>query len=604
MSIWRFLVGPPLKQRQAEREAISAPEGLAALSLDALTSVAYGPQAILVVLVVGGTAALTYVVPVTMAIVALLAVLVLSYIQVIDAYPGGGGAYTVSRENLGHGASLLAGASLIVDYTLTVAVSIAAGVGALTSAVPDLAPYTVGIALTMLAVITVLNLRGVGESARAFLLPTFLFIVGLLGIIVAGWLRPAASAAVSAPPVVHALEPLGALLLLRAFAAGCSALTGVEAIANGVPLFREPSAVRAKWTEVMLGVILGLMLLGLAGLAARFHVAPQSTQTVLSQIMTASVGRGPVYYVVALSITMVLGLAANTSFGGLPVLASLLASDNYLPHVFAVRGDRHVFQYGIWVLALGAAALILAVGGNTDALIPMYAIGVFTGFTLSQTGMVVHWWRTRPARWQLRSALNALGAVATGVSTVVFVLSKFTAGAWVVVVVVPLLILLLRRVHRYYGFVREELGIGETPEPLTPRKTLVIVPIRGLSRLTSQALSDALSFGQNVVAVSVLFDDASVTQLEADWERWQPGVRLVTLRSQYHSVVRPILRFVNSVEVRSNDRVMILIPEIVPEHWFQGFLHNQMSIILAAALRNRENVVVGMMPMHLRDNRQ
>ncbi len=598
-------MGPPLKQREAEREAITAPEGLAALSLDALTSVAYGPQAILVVLVTAGAAALPDVVPVTVAIVALLAVLVLSYIQVIDAYPGGGGAYAVSRENLGVRASLLAGASLIVDYTLTVAVSIAAGVAALTSAVPALAPFTVEIGLMMLAIIMVMNLRGVGESARAFLLPTFLFIVGLLAVIVAGWLRPSVPAAPIPPPAVpHVLEPIGALLLLRAFAAGCSALTGVEAIANGVPLFRAPSAVRAKWTEVMLGVILGIMLLGLAGLATRFHVAPQAAQTVLSQIMTAAVGRGPVYYVVALSITVVLGLAANTSFGGLPVLASLLASDNYLPHVFAVRGDRQVFQYGIWVLALGAAALIVAVGGNTDALIPMYAIGVFTGFTLSQSGMVVHWWRTRPRRWRLRTGFNALGAVATGVSTVVFVLSKFTSGAWVVVAVIPLLILLFTRVRRYYDFVREELALGELPGPLVPRSTLVIVPIRGLSRLTSLALSDAVSFGQNVVAVSVLFDDASVARLEADWERWQPGVRLVTLRSQYRSVVRPILRFVNSIEVSGHDRVMILIPEIVPAHWFQGFLHNQMSIILAAALRNRENVVVGMMPLHLRDERR
>ena len=374
-------------------------EGLSALSLDALTSVAYGPEAIIVVLALAGASALHLVLPVTVAIVILLAVLVSSYRQVIEAYPQGGGAYAVSLDNFGPRASLLAAAALVVDYTLTVAVSIAAGTQALTSAFPSLAGATVPICLAILALITVLNLRGLGDAARAFLLPTMVFIVGLLAIIVIGMVHPlalhAAQPGRSLVPA-HALEPVTILLLLKAFSAGCSALTGVEAIANGVPLFKQPRVRRAKRTELLLGAILGAMLLGLAVLAARWHIGPRSGQTVLSQIMAMAVGRHWAYYVMSLTITIVLALAANTSFGGLPVLAGLLANHNYLPHLFSLRDDRQVFASGIGTLAIMSGALLVAVRGNTLTLIPLFAIGVFTGFTLSQSGLVVHWRRLRP----------------------------------------------------------------------------------------------------------------------------------------------------------------------------------------------------------------
>ena len=352
-SVWTVLIGRPLRSSETSKERITPVEGLSALSLDALTSVAYGPEAIIVVLALAGAGALHLVLPITVAIVVLLAILVFSYRQVIDAYPGGGGAYAVSRANLGPSASLVAGAALIVDYTLTVAVSIAAGVGSLTSAFPSLTPATVPICLAILAVITLLNLRGLGETARAFLLPTILFIVGLLAIIAIGLIHPLA---LNAPQPGHSLLPthglqtVGVLLVLKAFSAGCSALTGVEAIANGVPLFKEPRVVRAKRTELLLGVILGVMLLGLAVLARRWHIGPNSKQTVLSQIMATAVGRHWAYYFVSLTITVVLALAANTSFGGLPILASLLARDHYLPHLFSIRDDRQVFGNGIWVL--------------------------------------------------------------------------------------------------------------------------------------------------------------------------------------------------------------------------------------------------------------
>ena len=353
-SVWAVLIGRPLRTSETAKERITPVEGLSALSLDALTSVAYGPEAIIVVLALAGAGALHLVLPITVAIVVLLAILVFSYRQVIDAYPGGGGAYAVSRANLGPNASLVAGAALIVDYVLTVAVSIAAGVGALTSAFPSLTTALVPLCLGTLAVITLLNLRGLGETARAFLLPTMLFIVGLLAIIAVGLIHPLA---LNAPQPgqsllpTHGLQTVTVLLVLKAFSAGCSALTGVEAIANGVPLFKEPRVVRAKRTELLLGVILGLMLVGLAILAKRWHIGPRSNQTVLSQIMAMAVGRHWAYYVVSLTITVVLALAANTSFGGLPILASLLARDNYLPHFFSLRDDRQVFGNGIWVLA-------------------------------------------------------------------------------------------------------------------------------------------------------------------------------------------------------------------------------------------------------------
>ena len=575
-------------------------EGLPALSLDALTSVAYGPEAIIVVLAVAGAGALKVVLPITIAIIVLLAVLVISYRQVIDAYPGGGGAYAVSRANLGVPASLVAGASLVVDYTLTVAVSIAAGVGALTSAFPSLAGATTPICLGILAVITLLNLRGLGEAARAFLLPTMVFIVGLLAIIVVGLIHPLALH-VAQPgrslTATHGLETLSVLLVLKAFSAGCSALTGVEAIANGVPLFKEPRVVRAKRTELLLGVILGTMLLGLAVLASRWHIGPRSGQTVLSQIMGDAVGRHWAYYVVSLTITLVLSLAANTSFGGLPVLASLLSRDGYLPHLFALRGDRQVFANGIWALMVMSGALLIAVGGNTNSLIPLFAIGVFTGFTLAQSGLVVHWWKQRPSGWRRRAAVNGLGALLTAVTTVVFLISKFIEGAWVVVVAVPSFVLLFLRIHVYYQRVGRELGFGSTQRKPKSRQSVVIVPMTTVSRLTVHALSDALSLSDDVIAVSVVLDeegdgDTRAAALDRDWAAWNPGVSLRILRTEYSSVVQPIIGFIDELCAETHKQVVVLIPVIIADNRRDRLLHNHIDLVLSAALRSRPHVIV------------
>jgi amino acid transporter len=605
--VWNLLIGRPLGTSEVAKERITPVEGLSALSLDALTSVAYGPEAIIVVVALAGAGALHLILPITVAIVALLAILVFSYRQVIDAYPGGGGAYAVSRANLGTGASLVAGAALVVDYTLTVAVSIAAGVGSLTAAFPGLTSATVPICLGILALITLLNLRGLGDTARAFLLPTLVFIVGLLAIIAIGLVHPlAANTPLPGSSLVPTtgLQTVGVLLVLKAFSAGCSALTGVEAIANGVPLFKEPRVVRAKRTELLLGVILAAMLLGLAVLARRWQIGPRSGQTVLSQIMAMAVGRNAAFYVMSITITVVLALAANTSYGGLPILGSLLARDNYLPHLFGLRGDRQVFANGIGVLTGLSAVLLIAVGGNTNELIPLFAIGVFTGFTLSQAGLVIHWWRTRPPHWYHRAALNGTGALTTAIATIVFLVTKFTSGAWVVVVAVPVFVALFVRVHRYYDIAAADLGIGTVPPQPEGRRTLVIVPVTSVSRLTGVALADALSIGDEVTAVSVVVDDRDQGQgaadsLERAWQRWDPGVPLRILPTEFSSVVDPIVAFIDDARRDRDQQVVVLIPVIVPTRLRYTILHNQIDRVLTYALRTRTDVVVARVKMPL-----
>ena len=606
-AVWRWLIGPPLRARDVSKERITPVEGLSALSLDALTSVAYGPEAIIVVLAVAGAGALHLVLPITVAIVALLAILVFSYRQVIDAYPGGGGAYAVSRANLGHAAGLVAAGALVVDYTLTVAVSIAAGVAALTSAFPGLSPATVPLCLAILAVVTLLNLRGLGDAARAFLLPTMVFIVGLLVIIVIGFIHPLALHApqpgVSLIPR-QPLEAVSVLLLLKAFSAGCSALTGVEAIANGVPLFKEPRVRRAKRTELLLGTILGVMLLGLAVLADRWHIGPRSGQTVLSQIMAMAVGRHLAFYVMSLTITLVLALAANTSFGGLPVLASLLARDNYLPHLFSLRDDRQVFAPGIWTLAILSAALLVAVGGNVLTLIPLFAIGVFTGFTLSQSGLVVHWSRNRPPHWRRRATINGVGATATAIATMVFILSKFTEGAWVVVIAVPAFIFLFTSIHRYYRRIGRALGLGDIPGRPQVRPTMVVVPVATVSRLAQYAVGEALSISEHVIAVTVVLEDADGStgrgrELEQQWARWNPGVALRVLHTEYASVAEPLVAFIDQLCEHHDKQIVVLIPVVLPDKLRYEFLHNHYDLVLSAALRGHPDVVCARISMPL-----
>ena len=460
---------PAAGDEDEDKHRLTALEGLAALSLDALSSVAYGPEAIVIVLAAAGTAGLAYTLPVTIAIVVLLAVLVISYRQVIEAFPGGGGAYAVAKRHLGQKASLVAGASLTVNYILNAAVGVSAGVEAFTSAFPSLYGDRVWLCLGVLAIITAANMWGLAESARLFIVPTLVFIFAIGVVIVGGLVRthPAVAPSGHVPAVA---ESVGILLLLKAFASGCSALTGVEAIANAVPEFKRPRIRRAQHTEMMLGVILGLMLIGLAILIRKFHVGPSATETTLAQLAAVAVGKGVAFYAIQLITTVLLALAANTSFGGLPVLAGLLARDNFLPHLFALKGERQVFRYGVGVLAVAAAVLLVVSKGSTQALIPVFAIGVFVGFTLSQTGMVRHWHEQHGPGWGGRAFINGLGAVLTLIALAIELVSKFTEGAWLVILVIPLFVLLFTRIHRAYAEIGSllELGPDATPAGTNP----------------------------------------------------------------------------------------------------------------------------------------
>ncbi|KAF5995611.1 MULTISPECIES: APC family permease [Streptomyces] len=588
----------PLRHGEGDKHHLTSVEGLAALSLDALSSVAYGPEAIVLVLIAAGTGALSATLPVTLVIAGLLAVLVVSYGQVIAVHPDGGGAYAVGKKDLGPTVSLLAAASLVVDYVLTVTVSLAAGAASLASAFPVLGSHLLAICLVGLALLTAVNLRGVAESARVLMLPTVLFIVSILGIVVLGLGRGHPVAFVGTVQPVHATEALSVLLLLKAFSSGCSALTGVEAIANGVPSFREPRVKRAQHTELMLGALLGLMLIGMALLIRRDHVAPRGGVTVLAQLTAGAYGTGWPYYATNLIVTLALAFAANTSFGGLPVLMSLLAKDHRLPHLFGLRTERPVYRWGVVTLALLAAALLIAVNADTHRMIPLFAIGVFIGFTISQTGLVRHWAGQRPHGWLRRAVLNGVGAVLTAVAGVVLLTTKFLEGAWVVVVAIPLLMLLFDRIQRYYTTVGLELGLGEVPPPLRVGDSLVIVPVGEVSRLTQHALSAARALGHEVVAVAVHADPAKVRALRESWDRWNPGVRLDVVDSPQRSLVEPIVAYVRRAE-EGGRQIAVLIPEVEPLHRRYQILQNQRGLLLAAALRARTDVVVCVVPYRL-----
>ncbi|GLX34605.1 putative amino acid permease [Streptomyces roseochromogenus] len=584
-----------------ERHKLTALQGLAALSLDAMASVAYGPESIVLVLAGAGAYGLGFTLPVTLAIAALLAVLVASYRQVIAAFPDGGGSYAVARRHLGRRTSLVAAASLILDYVLNVAVSVTAGVAALTSAFPSLHGERVWICLGVLVLVTAVNLRGVVDSAKAFLVPTAVFVGSILAMITVGLFRDGPVSTETAAGHASALgdgaTTVGALLLLKAFAAGCSALTGVEAVANAVPSFRAPAARRAQRTEIALGALLGVMLIGLSVLIGRFHLQPVEGVTVLAQLADASFGHNAAFYVVQFATVVLLALAANTSFGGLPVLMSLLARDNHLPHVFALKADRQVHRHGVVWLALVSAVLLVFSGGDANTLVPLFAIGVFVGFTICQVGMVRHWSLQRPAGWRAKAALNGFGALLTGVSAVVVTATKFTEGAWLIVVALPLIVLGFEKVHRAYDRIGERLELGRVPQPPQRSRSLVVVPVSGLSLLTCRALTAARSLGDEVLAVTVTHpapeDRRAAEALRRDWELWNPGVELVELPSPTRSLGRPVSGYVRGLtERRPDTQVTVLIPETEPERLWQRMLQNQRGSVVAHAVRRDTDAVI------------
>ncbi|TQF04969.1 APC family permease [Kitasatospora acidiphila] len=597
---------PSGQDKRHDRDKLTALGGLAALSLDAMASVAYGPESIVLVLAAAGSYGLGFTLPVTIAIAVLLAVLTASYRQVIAAFPDGGGSYAVAKTHLGRRTALTAAASLVIDYILNVAVSVTAGVAALTSAFPGLYPHRVLLCLAVLVLVTAVNLRGIAESARWFMAPTAVFVLSIMAIIVVGLFRshPASTAAAAghASVVAQNATGVGALLLLKAFASGCSALTGVEAVANAVPSFRAPRAKRAQHTEVALGALLGVMLIGLAVLIGRFHLRPVDGVTLLAQLADASLGHGFGFYLVQFATVVLLALAANTSFGGLPVLMRLLARDNHLPHVFALRADHQVHRHGVLFLALVSAGLLVASGGDVNSLVPLFSIGVFVGFTICQVGMVRHWRLERGAGWRGKAALNGFGAVLTGVATLVVTGTKFTEGAWGVVVALPVLVLVFEAVHRAYGRIGERLELGRIPGPVVRRRSTVVVPVHSISRLTREALAAAMSLGDEVLAVTVVptdpdAEDAQAIQaLRRDWELWQPGVPLVEVADAHRRLGRPLVGFVQGLTA---ERVTVLIAEVEPVRLWQRALQNQRGVLIDRALRRHTDAVVCRLRLHM-----
>jgi amino acid transporter len=581
-----------------EGHNLSVIGGLAALSLDAMSSVAYGPEAMVLVLVAAGAGALKYTVPITLVITGMLVLLVLSYSQVIAAHPEGGGSYAVAKVNLGRLPALLAAASLVVDYILTVAVSLSAGAASLASMFPGLSNHVLEVCLLELLILTAVNMFGITESAKFLMPPAAVFLVSIIALLIISPFHSHPVAVIGTAEPIHATEAVGLVLLLKAFAAGCSAVTGVEAIANGVPAFRKPRVRTAQRTEVSLGVMLGIVLIGLAILIRAHHVLPRGGVTELAQLTAGAFGTGWAFYVSNLAVTIVLGLAANTSFGGLPVLMSILARDHRLPHVFYLRAERPVYRFGIFSLAVMAALLLVAVDAETSRLIPLYAIGVFIGFTISQIGLVRHWNQERSSRWRLRIALNGTGAVMTAVAVVVFLVSKFTEGAWVVVVTVPVLMLLFSRIETYYGRVASALRLGRTPDLPHKRESIVIVPTSTVSTLTELTLNAALSLGDTVVAVAVAGDEEERERLQDDWSMWKCSVPLEVIVDSHRSLVRTVTEYVDSIE-NDDVTVTVLIPELIPSERRYEILHNQRGRLLETALKSRTDVVVATYRYHI-----
>lgn len=600
----RVIFGRPLKSSEQTSERLTKLRALAVLAPDALSSVAYGPEQIMKVLfLVGGAAAMGFALPVALAIAGLLTLLILSYAQICLNYPGGGGAYIVSRENLGEVPSLFAGASLFIGYTLTVSTSVAAGADAITSAFPTLLPWHVEIALVYIAIITVLNLRGVTESASFLTLPLYLFLAAMFTLIGVGLVHHPALHP-HAVPVAAAGGAVGLYVLLRAFSSGSSTLTGIEAISNGVPIFRAPSARNAQITLGALGLLLGTMMIGVAYLGIKVGVIPTLDQTVLAQIGVA-VFQGPLrplFYLVQFMASLVLLLAANTSYSGFPIMASVMAEHRFMPNMFTNRGDRLVFNNGILFLSVAAAVFVIALRGSTTNLVAPYSVGVFLGFTLSQLGNAVHCHRHRVSGWRWRMAVSLLGALVTFVAMWVFLITKFGQGAWMVPLIIPALVLWFLAIRRHYRLLADELRMPA--DPPTPRQmdSLVVVPVSSINRMVADTLTYATSLGSRVVVVNVSFSEEQSLAFRAKWVAYYPEIRLVSLISQYRQVLRTLVRFVDTLDARksADTFVTVLIPEFVPRRFWHNLLHNQLGLRLYNALKyHGHDVVVATVPHRL-----
>ncbi|MGB8029603.1 MAG: APC family permease [Terracidiphilus sp.] len=619
-SFLNMLFGRPLATSEERAECIGPLAGIPVFGLDALSSAAYGPEAALTLLIPLGLMGVKYIVPVSTAIVVLLVIVYFSYRQTIEAYPHGGGSYTVASQNLGEGAGLLAAAALMIDYVLTASVGISAGVGALISAVPALQPHTLELCLLVLAILTIVNMRGVHDTGVVFMIPTYVFTGTLLIVIaVGGWQTVHAAGhpapVTPLPSIPAATAMVSWWLILKVFSSGCTAMTGVEAVSNGVMAFREPTRKNAKTTLTIISALLAILLLGIALLCRAYGIAATGPgkpgyESVLSMLTRAVMGHGWFYYLTIVSVLLVLALSANTAFADFPRLTRAIALDNYMPHVFLIRGRRLLYSWGIYVLVALTALLLIVFGGVTDRLIPLFAIGAFMAFTLSQAGMVMHWKRQGDAHG--RMIVNGVGALATGATTLVVLVAKFAEGAWITALLVVVMILFMRAVNRHYVRVNREIDLDRPFIPAEVSEPIVVVPVDRWSRISEKALSFALSMSCDIHCVHVQttedpdpFCDAwekdIVTPLKAAG-RCIP--KLVTLKSPYRYVLYPIVEYVLNVErERENCKVCVLVPELVVRHWWEGMLHNRRSDLLKVILLMRGNrrIVVINIPWYLEE---
>ena len=619
-----WLIGRPLPTADAPHQTIGRTIGLAVFASDALSSTAYATQEILVVLAAAGTIAFGYAFPIALAIVGLLTVVTISYQQTIHAYPGGGGAYIVARDNLGELPAQIAAAALLTDYILTVAVSVSSGVAQMVSAYPTILPYRAALAVGMVLVIMMVNLRGVRESGRAFALPTYFFLGLMFLTLGTGLVRYLLGSlgTVADPPPLHALEAVAAVtpfLILHAFSSGTTALTGVEAISNGIPAFKEPRSRNAGITLLWMSAILGVLFLGITFLAGQVGALPSEAETVVSQLVrTIFDGRGTLYLMAIAATTVILIMAANTSFADFPRLSALVAADGFLPRQLTYRGSRLVYSRGIAALAAVACLLIVLFNASVTALIPLYAIGVFLSFTLSQAGMARRWWKMGhlapgqevqergstlrfDARWQLKMLINGLGALFTAVVTLVFAATKFQEGAWVVVFSTPALVGVFFAIHRHYRELARNLSLEDYGGPPMGRRNRVILPISGVHRGTLAALRYARSLSDDVTAVHVTIDAAEAERVRGKWETWGEGVRLVILDSPYRLLLEPLLAYIEEILSRRqpNDTVTIVVPQFVPRRWWHNLLHTQTALLLRLALLFRPGLVITDVPYHV-----
>lgn len=605
----QLLIGTPLPTQALAEKKLNKIRALAAFSPDALSSIAYANQEIYLGLVIAGSAGLALAWPIGLAITALLIIVAISYRQTIYAYPSGGGSYVVARDNLGTLPGLIAAAALLIDYILTAAVSLTAGLEAIASAFPGLYPHRVLLALGLLLLITLANLRGLRETGTLMSIPVYLFLVSYLPMLLIGasklFLEGPASLAQVAPP---ATQGITTFLILHAFATGCTALTGIEAISNGVPAFRPPEAKNASQTLVVMALLMAILFVGSIGLTQYLGVIAGPQETILSALARKVYGSGLPYLVVQTTTLLILAVAANTSFAGFPRVVSIIASDGFLPRQLANLGDRLVFTNGIVLLSLGTGLLIVLFQGNTHALIPLFAVGVFLAFSLSQAGMVVHWWRNREKGWSTKLVINGVGALATTLTLLIVGYSKFLEGAWFIIALVPLLVTMFFRIKAHYNQLRKQLSLAGLPPSLKPYPPMrVVLPISGVHRGIVEAVRFAESFARHITAVYVELEPGQGEHVRQEWESWWPDIPLVVIPSPYRSIVGPLFEFLDKYDSECNDgqQAAVVLPEFIPASWWHGLLHNQTSWLLKTALLYRrrhfgfQGVIIDV-PYHLK----